>query len=79
MSLDIDVAKVRSVLLPNAGWLDIRLGSFKLDGYEFYAEGTLVHSAGEGGFCSTGFHFQDQSGNVVSGPLTSILAIRLRE
>jgi hypothetical protein len=79
MSLEIDVAKVRSVLLPNAGWLDIKLGSFKLDAYEFHAERTVVHSRGEGGFCSTGFQFQDQSGNVVTGPLTSILAIRLRE
>ena len=79
MGLEIDVAKVRSVLLPNSGWLDIKLGSFKLEAYEFYEERTVVHSAGEGGFCSTGFQFQDQSGNVVSGPLTSILAVRLRE
>lgn len=76
MSLAIDVAKVRAVLLPNAGWLDIKVGSFEIDAYEFRTDQTVVQSGGQGGVSSVGFRFRDNSNNLVWGPLTTILAVR---
>lgn len=75
MSLDIDVAKVRAVLLPS-GWMDLKPGSFEIDAYEFHDAKMVVHSGGQGGVGSTGFRFRDANGNLVCGPLTSITALR---
>jgi hypothetical protein len=75
LSLDIDVAKVRAVLLPNAGWLDIKVGTFEVDVYEFRSDQIVVQPGGhEAG--SSGFRFRDNSNNLVCGPLSSILAVR---
>ena len=69
MSLNLDVGKVRSVLLTSAGgWLDIKIGTFAIDTYEF--RNTSMGQTGPG------FTFRDNSGNIVSGPVTSILAVR---
>lgn len=76
MSLDIDVAKVRAVLLPNAGWLDIKVGTFEVDAYEFRSNQMVVQPGGLGAAGSSGFRFRDNSNNLVCGPLTSILAVR---
>ncbi len=75
MSLEIDVAKVRAVLLPD-GWLDIKVGTFEVDAYEFRSDKMLVHAGGQGGVSATGFRFRDNSNNLVCGPLTTILAMR---
>lgn len=76
MSLDIDVAKVRAVLLPNSGWLDIKVGTSEVDAYEFRSGQKVVQPGGHGGAGSSGFRFRDNSNNLVCGPLTSILAVR---
>lgn len=75
MSLDINVAKVRAVLLPS-GWMDVRPGSFEVGAYEFL-DRTVVRSGGQSGVTSSGFRFLDANGNLVCGPLTSIMALRL--
>jgi len=76
MSLAIDVAKVRAVLLPNAGWLDIKVGIFEIDAYEFRNDQRVIQSGGNGGVSSAGFRFRDNSNNLVCGPLSTILAVR---
>jgi hypothetical protein len=76
LSLDIDVAKVRAVLLPNAGWLDIKVGTFEVDVYEFRSDQRVVQPGGPSGAGSSGFRFRDNSNNLVCGPLSSILAVR---
>jgi hypothetical protein len=77
MSLEIDVARVRAVLLPNGGWLDIKVGSFEIDAYEFRNDQLVVQTIGPGGVSSSGFRFRDNSNNLVCGPLSTILAIRI--
>lgn len=57
MSLAIDVAKVRAVLLPNAGWLDIKVGTFEIDAYEFRNDQRVIQSGGNGGVSSAGSDF----------------------
>ena len=75
MSLDINVALVRAALLPS-GWMDIRPGSFELDTYEFH-DRMVVRSGGQGGVTLAGFRFLDANGNLVCGPMTSIMALRI--
>lgn len=76
MSLEIEVGRVRAVLLPNAGWLDIKVGSFEIGAYEFRTDqGIRSGAAGEVG--SSGFRFRDNSNNLVCGPLSTILAVRV--
>jgi len=83
MSLSIDTDRVAAVLLPVVGWTPVDRGddgvsTFDLDAYEFVWEGRLVLGGGqesEAGVPATGFAFR--SGGVrVSGPLTSVLAVR---
>ena len=76
MSLDIDVAKVRAVLLPN-GWMDVKPGSFEIDTFRFHGERMAVESGGPDEAASTGFRFRDANGNLVCGPMTSIMALRI--
>jgi hypothetical protein len=76
MSLDIDVARVRAVLLPS-GWMDVQPGSFEIDAYKFHDDGMAVQSGRQDGATSTGFRFRDANGNLVCGPMTSIMALRL--
>lgn len=38
----------------------------------------LVHGGGQGGVCSTGFSFTTPDGEHLYGPLTAILAVKVR-
>lgn len=80
----IDALKVTAVLLAD-GWHETEeYGDegtvFELVKWEFIdtdkAEG-LTHDAGAHGICPTGFQFIDKrSGDMIAGPLTSIIAVR---
>ncbi len=76
MSLDIDVAKVRAVLL-HSGWMDVKTGSFEIDTFKFHSERMAIESGGQNGATSSGFRFRDANGNLVCGPMTSIMALRI--
>jgi hypothetical protein len=76
MSLDIDVARVRAVLLPS-GWMDVEPGSFEIDTFKYHGERMAVKSGGENRATSPGFRFRDANRNLVCGPMTSILALRI--
>ncbi len=74
MSLAIDVAKVRAILLAD-GWHKIANNSFDLGTYE-YARGTeTIHNGGSGAG-PVGFSLKDDAGYFLYGPLTAILASR---
>jgi hypothetical protein len=87
--MSIDRSKVRAVLLAD-GWHYVRGESFWLNEYDYVMDkegvtSTLLHEAGENGVCAIGFDFIEEvmdpeSGDVVvrvvSGPLTSILAVQ---
>lgn len=81
MSLAIDVAQVRSVLLVD-GWHAVADGSFTVDAYEFVAWDTpgldnpVSPAAGDGtGVGAAGFAFVSTDGERIAGPLTSVLAV----
>lgn len=76
MSLSIDVDKVLEVLLGD-GWHLVENKSFAIDSYEFMWEAgmgdTPMHSGGPG------FTFEELDDDglfEVSGPITSVLAVR---
>ncbi len=78
VSLDIDVDAVVEVLLAD-GWHVVHDKTFELDAFEFTHEGRRVHGGGDSGVCATGFSFIiDEAGSRLSGPLTSVLAVRRR-
>lgn len=81
MSLCIGIDDVTEVLLVD-GWHSVFKESFDLDAYEYVSgsDGTnddapLLYN-GERQGCSTGFNFIDEDGDRISGPITSIIAIR---
>lgn len=74
MSLALRIAHVTHVLLAD-GWHELRPESFDLDAYEFIGEDELIYN-GERQGCSTGFTFTLTDGTRVSGPITSVLAVR---
>lgn len=80
MSLAIDVAQVRSVLLVD-GWHAVADGSFTIDAYEYVAwdapgiENPVSLAAGDSGLCDAGFAFDTDDGERIAGPLTSVLAV----
>lgn len=81
MSLAIDVARVRSVLLAD-GWHAVSDGSFTVDAYEFVTwdvdgiENPVSLAAGDDDAVSAaGFAFRTTDGDRVAGPLTSVLAV----
>lgn len=76
MSLAIEVDEVAGVLLAD-GWHVVDDDSFDLDSYEFLHGEVPLHLGGQSGICATGFAFKE-GGDVVLGPLTSILAVRCR-
>lgn len=83
MSLMIDVDKVVEVLLAD-GWHTAK--GFMLDNYEYVAwhpkkdEDFIVQGGREEGLLPvTGFEFTDRDGLTVSGPITSILAVKTTE
>ena len=70
MSLAIDSEEVEAVLLAD-GWHEVYRSSFELDLYQF------VH--GEGGLPGFTFETVETRPAMVSGPLTSVLAVRCRK
>lgn len=77
MSLGIDPDRVLAVLLVD-GWHETEPRSFDIDAYEYVEDGRyVVHGGGAAGVCAAGFAFRPLGTDaVVSGPLTSILAVR---
>lgn len=78
MSLYIDAATVQAVLLAD-GWHEVT--AFDLDSYEFHSEDVVIHAGGHSGISATGFQFTEtneagDSEAIVSGPLSSVLAVR---
>lgn len=79
MSLDIQTNLVRAALLPD-GWHEVADQSFDLDAYEFLEDRRHVLRGGQAdGVPSIGFYFHNPAGNKYMGPLTSILAVLLRD
>ena len=76
MSLGISVDRVQSVLLAD-GWHDVAGASFNLDTYEYFQGDQRVPKDEQGSVRSTGFGFRELSGNLLYGPLTAILAVRI--
>ena len=71
----INVENVTLVLLADGDWYDVRGHSFTIGTHEFMAgsrpsQERLVH---EGGI---GFQFRIRNNDVVSGPITAILAVQ---
>lgn len=80
MSLAIQCDNVIGVLLAD-GWYNVGKNSFGIDAYEYLWDKICLHGGGDGGVCSSGFHFWGyKEGNPkvklsMMGPLTSILAV----
>lgn len=79
MSLAIDVDNVTEVLLPD-GWHVVYNATFHIDAYEFVDGHTALLGGGEEPLVpATGFAFvEKQGGPWVTGPITSVLAVRNR-
>ena len=77
MSLAIDIDNVTAVLLAD-GWHKVARESFDMDAFEFVHEERTVHGGGECGVSATGFSFWTPDDDLVSGPVTSIVAVRYR-
>lgn len=88
MSLAIDTDTVTRVLLSD-GWHRVANATFDLDAYEYLWSGQsevrvvdsqhdamVLHGGGQSGICATGFSFyDDETGDVLYGPLTAIQAV----
>jgi hypothetical protein len=81
MTLTFNVDRVHEVLLAD-GWHPITEGSFVVDHYEYLdPAGRSVWAGAEAGGQVTGgegFQFAESDGQMFAGPLTSLLAVRLR-
>jgi hypothetical protein len=76
MSLGIQVTEIKQVLLADR-WHEVEKESFALDTYEFI-EGEQAVARGDGQLItSVGFMFREPGGQIVAGPLSSILAVQL--
>jgi len=76
MSLGIQVNEIKHVLLGDR-WHEVEPLSFALDTYEFM-DGTQAIVRGDGQLITTvGFMFREPGGQIVAGPLSSILAVQL--
>jgi len=71
VSIAIDTDKVTNVLI-NSVWYAVKGSSFYLDAYE-YLDGSIISSHPQ---CSTGFSFDTTEGDIMSGPITAIKAVR---
>jgi len=79
MSLYIDVDQVGAVLLID-GWHTVADDSFSIDAYEYhYCDQMLLRGGQVDGVPSTGFTFIDSTGSCITGPLTSVLAVRMKD
>ena len=72
MSIAIDVAKVRSILLAD-GWHRIAANSFSVGEYQYVQAGATT-VGGNGSAAPLGFKFKDDAGYVLAGPMSAILA-----
>ena len=81
MSLAIDIDKVTAVLLTD-GWHEVKDASFSLDSYEYlwYQRRDdpmiLLGGGDEPQIPARGFAFTTTDDDQLSGPLTSILAVK---
>ena len=91
MSIAINPDKVTHILLADytadnldSGWWKVEPETLYFDSYEFVyppetpnGEYDIVHGGGQSGVCATGFSFRPEGGDGwLSGPLTSIIAVR---
>jgi len=75
-SLGIQVNEIKQVLLADR-WHEVEKESFALDAYEFM-DGEQAVARGDGQLITTvGFMFREPGGQIVAGPLSSILAVQL--
>jgi hypothetical protein len=76
MSLGLPVNEIRAVLLADR-WHEVEGASFTLDAYEFF-DGETAIAKGDGQIVSeAGFMFRETGGQIVAGPLSSIIAVRI--
>ena len=76
MTLGIQLNEIKHVLLADR-WHEVEPESFALDAYEFM-EGAQAVARGDGQLITTvGFKFREPGGQIVAGPLSSILAVQL--
>jgi hypothetical protein len=76
MSLGIQLEEIKQVLLADR-WHEVEGSSFALDTYEFL-EGNQAVARGDGQLITVvGFMFREPGGQIVAGPLSSILAVQL--
>lgn len=69
MSITVDIAAVRSVLLSD-GWHRVAGKSFTVGPFQYVQGETAQAGAG----AAVGFRFKDNAGYVLTGPLSAILA-----
>src|SRR5206468_10039529 len=76
MTLGSQVYEIKHVLLADR-WHEVEPESFALDAYEFM-DGNQAVARGDGQLITTvGFMFREPGGQIVAGPLSSILAVQL--
>ena len=76
MTLGIQVNEIKHVLLGDR-WHEVEPESFAFDAYEFM-DGSQAVVRGDGQLItSVGFMFREPGGQIVAGPLSSILAVQL--
>jgi hypothetical protein len=76
MTLGIQVHEIKHVLLADR-WHEVESESFALDAYEFM-DGAEAVARGDGQLITAvGFMFREPGGQIVAGPLSSILAVQL--
>lgn len=76
MTLGIQLNEIKHVLLADR-WHEVESQSFELDAYEFMDRDQAV-VRGDGQLTSSvGFMFREPGGQIVAGPLSSILAVQL--
>lgn len=76
MSLGLQLGEIKQVLLADR-WHEVEGSSFQLDAYE-YLDGSAAVARGDGQLITVaGFMFREPGGQIVAGPLSSILAVQL--
>ena len=76
MTLGIQLGEIKHVLLGDR-WHEVEPESFALDTYEFM-DGDQAIARGDGQLITTvGFMFREPGGQIVAGPLSSILAVQI--
>lgn len=77
MSLAINISEVTEVLLAD-GWHDVADTSFDVDDYDFSEDKVILPIRERGPVPYAGFQFKTNSGELIAGPLTSVLAVKHR-